>query len=96
MDKRHTATALREMLREQICCVGRIVARHQVPDDVVWEIAKGFDVIYQRARRMVEASPGGADVPPVPYRMEPHPGLTYILERLDVEAAAEASEASRQ
>lgn len=95
MDKRHTATVLREMLREQICCVGRIVARHQVPGDVVWEIAKGFDVIYQRARRQVEA-PGGADVPPVPYRMDPHPGLTYLLEKLDAEAAAGAGETSRK
>jgi hypothetical protein len=96
MEKRHTTTVLREMLREQVCCLGRIVARHQVPDDVVWEIAKGFDVIYQRARRQVEASPGAADVPPVPYRMEPHPGLTYLLEKLDVEAAAQAGEATRK
>jgi hypothetical protein len=96
MEKRHTTTVLREMLREQVCCLGRIVARHQVPDDVVWEIAKGFDVIYQRARRQVEVSPGGADVPPIPYRMEPHPGLTYLLEKLDVEAAAQTGEASRK
>ena len=96
MDKRHIPTVLREMLREQVCCLGRIVARHQVPDDVVWEIAKAFDVIYQRTRRQVEASPGGADVPPIPHRMEPHPGLTYLLEKLYVEAAAQAGEASRK
>ncbi len=96
MEKRPTTAVLREMLREQICCLGRIVARHQVPDDVVWEIAKGFDVIYQRARRQVEVAPGAADLPPAPYWMEPHPGLTYLLEKLDVEAAAQASEASRK
>jgi len=87
MEKRPTTTVLREMLREQICCLGRIVARHQVPDDVVWEIAKGFDVIYQRARRQIEAAPVGAEVAPVPYRMEPHPGLTYLLDKLEREAA---------
>lgn len=96
MDKRHATTVLREMLREQICCLGRIVARHQVPDDVVWEIAKGFDVIYQRACRQVDASTSSPEVPPVPYRMEPHPGLTYLLEKLEVETAAQASEASRE
>jgi len=54
-----------------------------------------FDVIYQRARRQVEA-PGGADSPPLPYRMDPHPGLTYLLEKLDAEAAAGAGETSRE
>ena len=96
MDKHHTTTVLREMLREQICCLGRIVARHQVPDDVVWELAKGFDIIYQRACRQVEASAGGPELPPLPYRMEPHPGLTYLLEKLDLEASAQAGETSRK
>ena len=96
MDKRQTTTVLLEMLREQICCLGRIVARHQVPDDVVWEIAKGFDVIYQRARRQVEVSSVGPEADPIPSRMEPHPGLTYLLEKLDVEAAAQTGEASRK
>lgn len=94
MDKRHAEIVLREMLREQVCYLGRIVARHQVPDDVVWEIAKGFDVIYQRARRQVEASTGGPEIPPVPHRAEPHPGLTYLLEKLNVETSAQAGEAS--
>lgn len=83
MEKRHTTTVLREMLREQICCLGRIVARHQVPDDVVWEIAKGFDIIYERARQQLEASAASRELPPLPYRMEPHPGLTYLLDKLD-------------
>ena len=96
MEKGRTTTVLREMLREQICCLGRIVARHQVPDDVVWEIAKGFDIIYQRARRQIEASASGPELPPLPYRMEPHPGLTYLLEKLDLEASTQAGEASRK
>ncbi len=96
MEKGRTTTVLREMLREQICCLGRIVARHQVPDDVVWEIAKGFDIIYQRARRQVKASAGGPELPPLTYRMEPHPGLTYLLEKLDLEASTQAGEASRK
>ena len=87
MDKGQTTAVLREMLREQLCCVGRIAARHQVPDDAVWEIAKGFEIIYQRARRQVEAFPDKADLPSLPYRMGPHPGLVYLLEKLDQEAA---------
>jgi hypothetical protein len=96
MDKRHTTTVLREMLREQICCLGRIVARHQVPDDVVWEITKGFDVIYQRTRRQVEVSTGGPEVPLVPYRMDPHPGLTYLMEKLDLEVSSRTGEAIKK
>lgn len=96
MEKRPTSSVLRDMLREQICCLGRIVARHQVPDDVVWEIAKGFDIIYQRARRQLETSAGGSELPPLPYRMEPHPGLTYLLEKLDLETGAQVSETDRR
>ncbi len=96
MDKCHTITVLREMLHEQICCLGRIVARHQVPDDVVWEISKGFIVIYQRARRQVEASTGGPEVLSVPHRMEPHPGLSYLLEQLDLEASTQPGETRKK
>ena len=96
MDKSHTTTVLREMLCEQICCLGRIVARHQVPDDVVWEIAKGFDVIYQRSRRQAEASSAGTEDNPLPYRMAPHPGLTYLLKKLEVEAAVQVDDARRE
>ena len=87
MDKRHTTTVLRDMLREQLCCLGRVVARHQVADDVVWEIAKGFDLIYQRARRQVESTPDTRESVPRPHRLEPHPGLTYLLDKLEQEAA---------
>ena len=96
MDQPHTTTVLREMLREQICCLGRIVARHQVPDDVVWEIAKGFDVIYQRSRRQAEASSAGTEATPLPYRMAPHPGLAYLLKKLKVGAAVQVGDARRE
>jgi hypothetical protein len=70
--------------------------RHQVPDDVVWEIAKGFDIIYQQARRQAEASSAGTEAAPLPHRMEPHPGLTYLLKKLEVEAAAQVNDARRE
>jgi hypothetical protein len=77
--------ALREMLREQLCCVGRVAARHQLPDDAVWEIAKGFEVLYRRACRQVKATSGGSEGGPSVRRPEPHPGLTYLLTALDRE-----------
>lgn len=78
---------LRKMLREQLCCIGRIAARHQVPDDVIWEIVKGFEILYMRACR--EAGESVSDNPtPTPPRMEPHPGLVYLIEKLGRELRA--------
>ncbi len=93
MNKCQPTTVLREMLREQLCCLGRIVARHHVPDDVVWEITKGFDLIYQRARCQIDASPDKSKQPSSPHRLEPHPGLIYLLDKLDQEFTATACEA---
>lgn len=87
MEKNDVETALREMMREQLCCLGRIASRHRVPDDVVWDIVKGFDVIYQRARRRSEAAPQSHGCMQVPPRAAPHPGLAYLLNRLDHEGA---------
>jgi len=74
---------LKYMLKEQLCCLGRVFGRHGVPDDVVWEVVKGFDLIYQRARRQAEDS-GDREAPaPHVHRIEPHPGLTYLLEKIE-------------
>ena len=92
MDRPCATSVLSKMLREQVCCLGRIVARHQVPDDVVWEIAKGFDVIYQRLRGEVELKVTEAETAPPSHRAVPHPGLTYLLDKLRMEATAQASD----
>jgi len=93
VEQRHVIRSLREMLREQLCCVGRVAARHQIPDDAVWDIAKGFEVIYRRARQQAKTSAEGAEGGLSVRRAEPHPGLTYLLTRLDREDAdAETSD----
>jgi len=88
MAKQNVVHALREMLREQLCCIGRVAARHQLPDDAVWEVAKGFEVIYRRACQQATASTGKTDREPAGRRAEPHPGITYLLSRLDAEDAS--------
>ena len=72
---------LRKMLREQLCCIGRIAARHQVPDDVIWEIVKGFEILYMRACREAGETVSD-DATPTPPRKEPHPGLVYLIEKI--------------
>lgn len=83
MEQKETVGLLKNMLKEQLCCLGRVFARHGVPDDVIWEVVKGFDLIYQRTMRQAENSGnGGAPTLPV-HKMEPHPGLTYLLEKIE-------------
>ena len=83
MEQKEAAVLLKRMLRDQLCCLGRVFARHRVPDDVIWEVVKGFDLIYQRTRRQIEdgenATGGGSET----HRMEPHPGLIYLLEKVE-------------
>lgn len=81
---------LREMLKEQLFCVGRVFARHQVPDDVTWEIVKGFDLIYLKIKRKLEGTANGEPDKPF-YKMEPHPGIMYLLEKLDNDMMEEGS-----
>ena len=70
------------MLKEQLYCMGRIFTRHGVPDDVIWEMVKGFALIYQRPVRQTENTEDTANHKPHVHRMEPHPGLTYLLEKI--------------
>lgn len=82
MERKETGL-LKDMLREQLCCLGRVFARHGVPDDVIWEVVKGFDLIYLRTMRQAEDS-GNREVPDFHvHRMEPHPGLMYLLEKIE-------------
>jgi len=90
MAKQNVIHALREMLREQLCCIGRVAARHQLPDDAVWDVAKGFEVIYRRACEQARMSSEKPERGPPACRAEPHPGITYLLSRLDTERAGGA------
>ena len=83
MEQKKTAGLLKGMLKEQLCCMGRVFARHSVPDDVIWEMVKGFDVIYQRAVRQAENSGNVGTPDHSVHKMEPHPGLMYLLEKVE-------------
>ena len=83
MEKEKELKMLKEMFKEQLYCLGRIFARHGVPDDVIWEVVKGFDLIYQKIKKQSEISSGKEESSPHIYKMEPHPGLTYLLEKIE-------------
>lgn len=91
MSENREVRLLKEMLREQLCCLGRIFARHGVADDVIWEVVKGFDIIYEKVKLKAENAQGSdADTVPV-YKMEPHPGLIYLLEKIEKQSGAGGS-----
>lgn len=72
---------LKMMLKEQLYCLGRVVARHNAPDDLVWELIKGFDLIFMKVKEQAEDSNKESNAPI--YKMEPHPGIMYLLEKLE-------------
>lgn len=82
---------LKKMLKEQLCCLGRVFARHQVQDDVIWEVVKGFDVIYLKIKEQINSTATEASNSYI-YKMEPHPGLMYLLEKLEKEEEKEHEE----
>ena len=83
MEKEKELKLLKEMLKEQLYCLGRIFARHEVPDDVIWEVVKGFDLIYQKIKKQSGISIGKEESGSHIYKMEPHPGLIYLLEKVE-------------
>lgn len=73
---------VREMCRETIICLGGIFAVHEVPDDVIWQIAKSLDQIFQRTLTKVSKE----EIPEetVPERkFQPHPAIQQVLGRLE-------------
>ena len=89
MDRRSAKVLLREFLREQVCSVGRVAARYAISDDALWEIAKEFDCRYQQFRQRLERRPPEVATPRLLRWLKPHPGLIYLLDRLDREATVE-------
>ncbi len=82
MEKMEMAGLLKKMLKEQLCCLGRVFARHGVPDDVIWEVVKGFDLIYQRSMRQTGNSDNSRFATSA-HKMGPHPGLMHLLEKIE-------------
>ena len=74
-----TSELVREVCRETVLCLGRIFAVHEVPDDVVWQTARSLDIIFQKA--LAKVSKRNAN--PERHKLEPHPAIQGVLERLE-------------
>lgn len=80
-------SVLREFCREVLFCTGRVAARHQLPDDAVWQLVQGIDVLYGRARRRLGLADTRGGPLPEAYAVKPHPGIAYLLKKLEREEA---------
>ena len=74
---------LKEMLREQLCCLGRVFAKYNTADNIIWEIAKGFDLILQSVLHRIDASIQGNKSDLMFHKKYPHPGLLYLLDKIN-------------
>lgn len=76
---------INSMLKEQIACLGKIFAKYQVEDEMVWEIAKSFDLIYEKQKHRLETDhKAGYRTGPWPGK-KPHPGLVHLVEKINCE-----------
>ena len=83
MQKTSFETPVRQCFRAQVEALGRVFARYQVPDGVVWEVLRELDLPYQGLRRAL----AGATFPVAsPARKPaPHPAVLQMLGKLDRE-----------
>lgn len=88
VDRLRARALLRELQREQVCAIGRVAARHAIKDEILWDLAKELDWRYQRLRRRLARKQRAE--PPVIRYLRPHPGLLFLLARLEREARADA------
>ena len=81
--KDNAIDVVREMIREQVCCLGRIFSRHDVPDDAIWEVATGFDFIYQKIKQQETNANNQNETDSYSYKLVPHPGLMHLLDKIE-------------
>ncbi len=87
MQKTPFETPLRQCIRAQVEGLGRVFARYQVPDGVVWEALRELELPYQGLRKAL----AGASLPVAPLattrQPAPHPAVLQMLEKLDGETS---------
>ena len=83
MDKNFAVELLKKMLKEQLYCLGRVAARYRIPEDIIWEVVRGFDVIYMKTLMRAETPVTSGKAKPDDRIVRPHPGIVYLLNKVD-------------
>ena len=73
-----------ELFREVVLVLGGAFASRGTDSETIWQISRGLERVYRRARKRAE---GTATPRMDPFR--PHPGLVRLLHLTEVETAAE-------
>jgi hypothetical protein len=73
---------LTDLFEEAGCVIAGIVAMHEVPDDVVWQLMRNLDAIRREMVRRLGES--GDPEEPQEWRpnLQPHPAIEEFLLRL--------------
>jgi hypothetical protein len=75
------AEELDRFFREVVLCLGGIFAVREAEDDLVWQVTKSLERLYESARARLRDEPdGGADLPH--RRPQPHPAIAELLLRI--------------
>lgn len=82
ISKEEAKGVIRDLFEEAGLVIGGIVAMHDVPDDVVWQLMKSLDAIRRKALRRLDDS-GGDDEPKTRKpNMQPHPAIEEFLRKV--------------
>jgi hypothetical protein len=80
-----TEKEIQRFFREVVLCLGGIFAVREVEDDLVWQVARSLDRIYLETRARVCRSGNGAVAQTAQRRLERHPALVHLLDRIETE-----------
>jgi len=72
----------RELSQEVVLCLAGVFAVHQIDDDVVWEVARSLDRVFDRYRRRIEGTAPDGKPDTEARKHRPHPAMAYLLHRL--------------
>ena len=87
MGKTPFETLLRQCFRGQVEVLGRIFAKHQVPEEAIWEVVRELDVLYQKVRRELGGSVQAEGSVAPGRQPQPHAAILRLLDKLDREAS---------
>lgn len=68
--------------REVVLCLGGIFAARECDEELVWQVTKSLDRIYQRNRARLLQRESGAEHGLPQRRVEPHPAVGDLLARI--------------
>ena len=71
-----------QIFEEEALLLAGIVAVHRLEDDVVWRIARNFDLLRCRVLRRLDSKDAGEARTTPPHALKPHPAIDHLLQAI--------------